>query len=51
MADGDSGASGMLGVLVGVMIVVFLGAAVLMMTGRMGGPTAPSFTIQLPGAK
>jgi hypothetical protein len=51
MADGGSGASGLLGVLVGVMLVVFIGAAVLMMTGSIGGPKAPSFTIQLPSAK
>lgn len=51
MADGDSGASGVLGVVVGVMIVLFVGAAVLMMTGAIGGPKTPGFTIQLPGAK
>lgn len=51
MADGSGGASGVLGVLVGVMLVVFIGAAVLMATGSIGGSKTPSFTIQLPGAK
>jgi hypothetical protein len=48
MADAGGGASGILGVLVGAMIVVFIGAVVLMATGRIGGPKAPSFTIQMP---
>ncbi len=46
MADGG-GASGVLGVLVGAMLVIFIGAAVLMATGRLGD-RGPSFTIQLP---
>lgn len=50
MADGDSGASGILGVLVGVMIVVFVGGAFLMSTGKLGN-SGPSFTISVPGAK
>lgn len=50
MADGDSGASGILGVLVGALIVVFIGAAVLMNTGKLGN-SGPSFTISMPGAK
>ena len=49
MAD-DSGASGILGVLVGVVLVIFIGAAVLMSTGKMGS-SGPSFSISLPGAK
>lgn len=49
MAD-DSGASGILGVLVGVVLVIFVGAAVLMATGNMGS-SGPSFTIKMPGAK
>ena len=48
MADGGSGASGLLGVLVGVMLVIFIGGAVLMATGGIGGPKTPSFSIQLP---
>jgi hypothetical protein len=50
MADGG-GASGVLGVLVGAMLVLFIGAGVLMATGKIGGSKAPSFTIQLPGTK
>lgn len=49
MSDGD-GASGILGVVVGVVLVIFVGAAVLMATGKMGN-TGPSFTIKVPGAK
>jgi hypothetical protein len=51
MAEGSSGASGVLGVLVGAMLVVFVGAAVLMFTGALGANKGPSFTIQMPGAK
>lgn len=50
MSDGGSGASGVLGVLVGAMIVVFVGAAILMGTGKLGN-SGPSFTISVPGAK
>lgn len=50
MADGGDGASGILGVVVGVVIVIFVGAAILMATGKMGN-SGPSFTISLPGAK
>ncbi len=51
MADGGGGASGVLGVLVGAMLVLFIGAGVLMATGTIGANKAPSFTIQLPGTK
>lgn len=51
MADGGDGASGILGVVVGVVLVIFVGAAVLMATGNMGGNSGPSFTIKVPGAK
>ncbi len=50
MSDGGDGASGILGVVVGVVLVIFVGAAVLMATGKMGN-TGPSFTIKVPGAK
>lgn len=50
MADGGDGASGILGVVVGVVLVIFVGAAVLMATGKVGNP-GPSFTIKVPGAK
>ncbi|MET0669249.1 MAG: hypothetical protein ABWY66_04540 [Xanthobacteraceae bacterium] len=48
MADGGGGASGVLGVLVGAILVVFVGAAVLMATGNLGGSKGPSLTIQMP---
>lgn len=54
MADGGSGASGVLGVLVGAMLVIFVGAAVLIGTGKMGnmgGGSASSLTIKLPSGK
>lgn len=50
MSDGGSGASGVLGVLVGAMLVIFVGAAILMATGKLGN-SGPSFTISLPGTK
>ena len=50
MADGG-GASGVLGVLVGALLVIFVGAAILMATGTLGENRGPSFTIQMPGAR
>ncbi|MBV9556276.1 MAG: hypothetical protein JO254_04300 [Pseudolabrys sp.] len=52
MADGGGGASGVLGVLVGAMLVIFVGAAVLMASGKMGnlGGGGSSLTIKLPSA-
>lgn len=50
MADGGDSASGILGVLVGVVLVIFIGAAVLMATGNMGN-SGPSFKISIPGTK
>ena len=49
MSDG-SGASGVLGVLVGAMLVIFVGAAILIGTGKLGS-TGPTFTISVPGVK
>lgn len=49
MADG--GAGGVLGVLVGAILVIVVGAAVLMMTGHLGGGSAPSVSIKVPDAK
>ena len=49
MSDG-SGASGVLGVLVGAMLVIFVGAAILIGTGKLGN-TSPTFTISIPGVK
>lgn len=52
MADGGGGASGVLGVLVGAMLVLFIGAAILMGTGKLGPQnTGPSLTIKMPGAR
>ncbi|WP_291844136.1 hypothetical protein [Bradyrhizobium sp.] len=48
MADGGGAAGGILGVVVGAVLVVFIGAAVLMATQKNSGP---SFTISVPGAK
>lgn len=48
MSDGG-GATGILGVLVGVMLVIFVGAAILMGTGAIGGKSGPSLTIKMPG--
>jgi hypothetical protein len=47
MANGSGGATGILGVLVGAMIVIFIGGAILYGTGRQPANTA-SFTIKLP---
>lgn len=49
MSDG-SGASGVLGVLVGAMLVIFVGAAILIGTGKLGS-TGPTFTISVPSVK
>lgn len=52
MADGGGGASGVLGVLVGAMLVIFVGAGVLMASGKLGGSSPSStLTIKLPTAK
>jgi len=52
MADGGSGATGILGVLVGAILVIFVGAAVLMSTGQFGkAGGGKHFTIKLPDAK
>lgn len=50
MADGDGG-SGVLGVVVGVMLVIFVGLAVLMATNGRVGNSGPSLTIKMPGSK
>lgn len=46
MAD-SSGASGILGVLIGVMLVVFIGVGVLMYSGKFG-PAPQNITIKMP---
>ena len=50
MADGN-GATGILGVLVGVMLVIFVGVAVLMATGQLGGSSGPTLKIEMPNGK
>ncbi len=50
MSDSGSDASGVLGVVVGAVLVVFVGAAVLMATGKLGD-SGPRFTISVPGAR
>lgn len=47
----DNGSSSALGVIVGAMLVVFIGAGVLMMTGALGQKAGPSFTIKMPAAR
>lgn len=43
----ESSGSGVLGVLVGAMLVIFIGGALLMTMGGLS-PRGPSFTIQMP---
>ena len=50
MAD-NGGSSGVLGVLVGVMLVIFVGVAIMMATGGRLGNSGPSMTIKMPGTK
>ena len=47
MAD-ESGSS-FLGVIVGALLVAFIGAAFLLGTGAVGPKSGPSFTIKMPG--
>ena len=54
MANGDSGATGILGVMVGALIVIFIGAFLLsggLGKGGGGGGGATNFTIKLPSAR
>ena len=48
MADNGSGGIGVLGVLVGALIVVVVGAAVLYATGNIGGSNTASIKIEAP---
>ena len=47
----DNGASSALGVIVGAILVVFIGAAVLMANGGLGERSGPSLTIKMPGTR
>ena len=54
MANGGSGATGILGVMVGALIVIFIGAFFLsggLGKGGGGGGGATNFTIKLPSAR
>ena len=50
MSDG-SGASGILGVIIGAILVVVVGAGVLMYSGKLGGGGGTNVTLKVPGAK
>jgi hypothetical protein len=50
MADGSGGAAGILGVLVGAILVIFVGAALLAGNGKLGGG-GTNFTIKMPAAR
>lgn len=47
MADG-SGGTGLAGVLIGALLVVVIGGAILMMTGVIGKQNSSSVSINLP---
>jgi hypothetical protein len=47
MAD-NSGGTGMVGVLVGALLIVVIGGALLMMTGVIGNQNASKVSIELP---
>jgi hypothetical protein len=48
MADNGSGGIGVLGVLVGALIVVIVGAGLLFATGNIGGKDTATLKIDLP---
>lgn len=48
MADKDSGGMGVLGVLVGALIVVIIGAGLLFATGQIGGNDSATLKIDVP---
>ena len=47
----DESGSNFLGVIVGALLVAFIGAAVLLGTGALGQKSGPSLTIKMPAAK
>jgi hypothetical protein len=50
MADNGSGGIGVLGVLVGALLVVVVGAGLLFATGNLGG-SGPSSTVKIEAPK
>jgi hypothetical protein len=48
MADNGSGGIGVLGVLVGALLVVVVGAGILFATGNLGGGSSSSVKIEAP---
>jgi hypothetical protein len=48
MADNGSGGVGVLGVLVGALIVVVVGAGILFATGNLGGTNTATLKIETP---
>ena len=51
MADNGSGGIGVLGVLVGALIVVVVGGAVLFASGNMGGKGGGTSTVKIEAPK
>jgi membrane protein DedA with SNARE-associated domain len=48
MADNSSGGVGVLGVLVGALIVIVVGAGILFATGQLGGRDSVTLKIDVP---
>jgi hypothetical protein len=48
MAESSGGGNGVLGVLVGALIVIMVGAGVLYATGNLGGGSTKTVKIELP---
>ena len=48
MADNGSGGVGVLGVLVGALIVIVVGAGILFATGQIGGKDTATLNIDVP---
>jgi len=48
MADNSSGGVGVLGVLVGALIAIVVGAVILFATGQLGGKDTATLKIEVP---
>jgi len=48
MAEGDSGGTGVLGVLVGALIVIVVGGGILYATGMLGGSKTTTLKVEMP---